>query len=287
MGALARRSIAIAGVFAVCACNALTGAEGLGVDPALEEGELIPPRERHRTEQVDDGGSSSSSSSGALPDPTGGTDGGDAGAGAGDAGLDAPAGGPVFFDAFERADSPTIGNGWTEKTDRFAIAAGAVKQSGLGSYKNLIVRRPASEDALDVEISVDVTHDKIDGDPCLYARMQPGSNTAGSLVSYTFYVYFDFAFLDRDDGDTAFAELASQAISPPLPTGSKYSLTLRVTGTSPVKVEGIVKNASGVVVASLSAMDGSAKRIAVPGGVGFGSGDADGALFDNFRRAVP
>lgn len=286
MGAFGRYArFVVLGV--ACACNAITGADGLSADPGNDESSVVPSRNRHDTGSSSGGGSSSSSSSGGTVDPDGGQplDGG----GTTDGGSDgAPIGGGTtpFFDAFERPDSPAPGNGWTEKVDKFALAAGAVHQNALGSYRNLLVRRPSSEDALDVEISVDVTHDKVDGDPCLYARMQPASNTAGQLVSYTFYSYFDYAYLDRDDGDTG-AELASQAISPPLPTGSKYSLTLRAVGTNPVMLTATVKNAAGNVVATLTTQDGSAKRITTAGGVAFGSGDAEGALFDNFRRAAP
>lgn len=286
MGAFRRHARFVA-FGAACACNAITGADGLSTDPAGAESSVVPSRNRHDPGSSS-GGSSSSSSGSSTSDPDAGqlVDGGGT---VPDAGTDAPpigGGTTPFFDAFERADNAAIGNGWIEKSDKFAIAAGAVHQSGLGSYRNLIVRRPASEDALDVAISVDVTHDKVDGDPCLYARMQPASNTQGQLVGYTFYAYFDYAYIDRDDGDTG-TELASVAISPALPTGSKYSLTFRVTGTNPVKLDATVKNAAGAVVASFGAQDGSGKRITAPGAVGFGSGDADGALFDNFRRALP
>jgi hypothetical protein len=149
------------------------------------------------------------------------------------------------------------------------------------------VRRPASEDALDVEISMDVTHSANNGDPCLYARMQPASSTTGTLVSYTFYAYFDFVFLDRDEGTKdQYAELASQAISQPLASPYSYSMSLKVTGTNPVVIVATMKDANGNVKAQLNYSDSSAGRLATAGGVGFGSGDADGARFDNFKRTT-
>ncbi len=279
------RCVGILVACAVCACNAITGADGLSTDPAGSESDLAPSR-THRDPGSSSGdpgtggstSSSSSSSGGTGLDPDGGLP--------ADGGSDAPSGDVAFFDPFGRPDSPSIGNGWLEKTDRFDIAGGTVRQSGVGSYRDLIVRRPAAEDVLDVELSVDVVNDKKDGDPGLYARMQPGSDTPNQLTSYTMYVYTDYAYIDRDDG-TGGTELASAAIAPALPLGAKYSLTFRVTGTNPVKLEGTVRDAAGNVVASFGAQDGSAKRIATPGGVGFGSGDADGARFDDFRRAVP
>ena len=53
-----------------------------------------------------------------------------------------------------------------------------------------------------------------------------------------------------------------------------------------MKVEGYVRNSSGQIVSTIIVNDASEKRIASPGGVGFGSGDADGARFDNFKRTV-
>lgn len=287
MMGLFARSARLVAFGAACACNAISGADGLATDPAGDESSVVPSRNRHDPGSSSGDTSSSSSSSGA---PTTAPDGGTTDSGG--IGIapspDAPpiGGGTAFFDPFERPDGPAIGNGWTEKVDEFSLLGGAVRQTGIGSYRNQLVRRPAVEDALDVAISVHVTHDKVDGDPCLYARMQPASDTAGQLVSYTFYAYFDIAYLDRDDGSTG-TELASKAISPPLPSGVKYSLSLKVTGTNPVVLVATVKNAAGTVVATLDAQDASAKRIATAGGVGFGSGDADGALFDDFRRVVP
>lgn len=270
---------------ALGACNAITGVDGLAADPGSSEADVAPSRS-HREQGSSSGDPASGSSSSSSSSSSGGTtispDGGDVA----DAGSDAPSVETTFFDAFERPDGPTIGNGWTEKTDRFAIAGGAVRQSGLGSYRDLIVRRPPSEDALDVELSIAVVHDQKDGDPGLYARIQPGSDAPNQLIGYTMYTYTDYAYIDRDDGTTG-TELASAPITPALPLGTKYSFSFRVTGTNPVKLEGVVRDAAGNVVAAFGAQDGSAKRITTPGGVGFGSGDADGARFDDFRRVLP
>ncbi len=285
MGRLSRGfGILVAG--ALGACNAITGADGLAADPASSEADIAPSRS-HREQGSSSGDPASGSSSSSSSSSSGGTtvapDGGDVSDGGG---SDAPPVDALLFDAFERPDGPTIGNGWTEKTDRFSIVAGAVRQSGLGSYRDQIVRRPATEDALDVEVSIAVVHDRQDGDPGLYVRMQPGSDAPNQLVGYTMYAYTDYAFIDRDDGTTG-TELASAPITPALPLGTKYSFSFRVTGTNPVKLEGVVRDAAGNVVAAFGAQDGSAKRIATPGGVGFGSGDADGARFDDFRRVLP
>src|SRR6185436_6747890 len=80
---------------------------------------------------------------------------------------------PAFFDDFSRADGPDIGNGWSEKADKFALSGGGVVQSAIGDYGNVLLRRPASEAALNVEVSVDFTFGAHqDSDPALYARIQ-------------------------------------------------------------------------------------------------------------------
>ena len=108
-----------------------------------------------------------------------------------------------------------------------------------------------------------------------------------TLVGYAFYAYNDFAYLDRDGaGNNEFVALASQAISPPFTAPFVYSLSLKVTGTNPVHIVAQVKDANGNVKVNLDVNDASAGRITTPGGVGFGSGDADGALFDNFKRTT-
>lgn len=285
MGGLAR-IVGIAFVGAVCACNVITGAEGLGSDPPPDEATL-PTRRREETAAAPiDETASSSSSSGDLPgmpfDPDGGGPNVDAGA---DGSSPTIAGGTVFLDDFQRGDSANVGNGWLEKVDSFSIAAGAVRQTGLGSYRDLMVRRPSNETALDVEISVSVTHNRDNGDPALYARIQPASGTLGSLVGYSFYAIHDFVGLDRDEGSKdQYTELASQTLAEPLTAPYAYSLTLKVTGTNPVVIVATMKDANGNVKATLNYTDSSPARITQPGAVGFGSGDADGASFDDFER---
>lgn len=285
MGGAARIvGIAFVGVALVgvaCACNGIAGADGLAPDP--DDDAKLPSRRLEETNSTPiDDKSESPSSSGDLPGmPI------DAEA---DAGSDATTllpPGNVFFDDFQRADGATVGNGWLEKVDSFSIAAGALRQTGVGSYRDLMVRRPASENALDVEISVNVTHNRDNGDPALYARMQPASGTLGSLVAYSFYAIRDFVGLDRDEGSRdQYTELASQTLAEPLTAPYAYSLSLKVTGTNPVVIVATMKDANGNVKATLNYTDSSAARITQPGGVAFGSGDADGARFDDFERVV-
>lgn len=274
------RVVGIGIVGALCACNA----GDAGGDPSGDT--QLPSRRREETNSTPiEEPEPTSSSSGELPGmPV------DGGGPSGDASTDGPtllAGGTTFFDDFARADGAAVGNGWIEKVDSFSILGGTVRQSGLGSYRDLMVRRPQSESALDVEISVNVTHTRAIGDPALYARMQPGSENLGTLVGYSFYAIRDFVGLDRDEGSKdQYTELASQTLAEPLASPYSYSLSLKVTGTNPVVIVATMKDANGNVKATLNYTDSSPSRIASPGTVAFGSGDASDARFDDFKRVV-
>ncbi len=190
---------------------------------------------------------------------------------------------PAFEDAFGRADDQTIGNGWNEKTpSAFSLVGGAVKQTEVGNYRNMIVGR--LEQVVDTTLSIEASFENFDADPTLMARLQSASTTVGSLVGYSFYAYVDHAYIDREEGTDPPTELASIAIEPKLDIGAKYRLTFKVTGTNPVKLEGSVTKLDGTPIISFSANDASAKRITAGGGYAFGSGDGKDSTFDNFKR---
>ncbi len=201
-----------------------------------------------------------------------------------DAGFDATtSASAAFTDLFDRADSPTIGNGWTEKSDVFSISNGAVVQTGVGQHLNLIVWR--ADLLLDTQIAVDVTFGaNPDSDPCLHLRMQPASDALDELVSYTFYAQRGTAGIDREDPGVQQTPLAIAGISPPLETGKSYHLIFRVVGTNPVKVEATVTRPDGSSAANLSADDASDQRIMTAGRLGFGSSAASDMRWDNFTR---
>ena len=278
MGGFAR-IVGIGMVGVIGACNSITGAEDLG-DP--NDSTELPARRREEPASAPlDNTSSTSSSGGSSGTPSEP----DAGAPV-DAGGDAPTligGGTDFLDDFNRADGVDVGNGWIEKVDSFSILKGQTRQSGVGSYRDLIVRRP--EAALDVELSINVTHNRDIGDPALYARMQPTSSNLGTLVSYSFFAIRDFVEIDRDEGSKdQYTVLASQTLAEPIVAPYAYSLSLKVTGTNPVVIVATMKDANGNVKATLNYSDSSPGRITQPGAVGFGSGDALDARFDDFKR---
>ena len=75
-------------------------------------------------------------------------------------------------------------------------------------------------------------------------------------------------------------------MSPKLVQGTTYRLTLKVTGTSPVHLEGALDTATGTRIASIVFDDNDAKRIQIAGSVGFGSGAAKDCRFDDFKRVT-
>jgi len=271
----------------VAACNVLSGADSLTADEAAAD----------ESPQTSAPPSSESDGSAASSDPTRPHEplsAADAGApmtlAPNEAGIDAASDAaamlPTFSDDFSRPDG-TLGNGWIEKTaGAFSLVGGAAQQNQGGIYRNLFISRPAAEDVLDVLAQVTVTFPATGADPGLFARIQPGSDVINHFVAYS--VYPDGAnnlYVSRDDG-TMFIDQGSSVISPPLLVGQSYRLSLQVTGTDPVQLVGSIAHLDGTVIATITANDGSTKRLTTPGSVGFGSSASVGGRWDDFKRVT-
>jgi hypothetical protein len=282
-----------AGVALLAACNMLSGADSLtaeqtGIEQPVNEtphgatsgSSGVPSSSGSSGEAARPGHemtSSSSSSSGSTLSPD------DAGV---DASGEAAAALPTFVDDFARADG-TIGNGWIEKAaGKFGLIAGAAQQKQNGIYRNGFVSRPASENALDVLLQATVTFPVATADPCVFARIQPGSDAPNTFYGYSAYAdgANDF-YVSRDDGNT-FTDMGSSIISPPLIVGATYVISLQVTGTNPVHLVGSLTKPDGTVLASIAANDASPKRIMTAGSVGFGSSASLNGRWDDFRRVT-
>lgn len=257
------------------ACNTLSGADALSVSTKTDQVDSAPIEET-------DSGYSNTGSSGGHGGTTPGTDSGvvvQVEASTTDAtGL------PTFFDDFARPDG-TIGNGWMLKTaSKYTLSSGSVKQTGTGIFADLVNRRPTSEDNLNSETSVTVVVAHDDGDPSVFSRIQPGSDANDFYQSYAFYPGgLDAVYLEREDIDHS-TLLASVAMSPNMVVGTAYRITLKVTGTSPVHLEGTLETTTGTRLASIVFDDNDAKRIQGAGSTGFGSGAAKDCRFDDFKR---
>ncbi|MCG8325264.1 MAG: IPT/TIG domain-containing protein, partial [Thiotrichales bacterium] len=161
--------------------------------------------------------------------------------------LDANSG--YFFDDFNTANSPDIGNGWTEKSPFvFSIENNTVVgiETTLDTvYRDSIVYRPVQEDLRDVRVSIEFVRRADDGMAQVHARTRRSTiNIDNILESYILYVN-DFA---RYPGAFAIAigpetphdecNISRTDFSSPLIDGERYRLTLEVIGDLPVQLNG-------------------------------------------------
>jgi hypothetical protein len=203
-----------------------------------------------------------------------------------------PAG--AFLDTFARADSATIGNGWVEKAAAaFSIAGNEAAKvaAGGGDYRNNIVYRPAAEDLLDVEASVELRFLSMPvGYPQLMIRAQAGTiATFGQLDAYLLYVNDSAtqAVLARQRGGGWDTPLAIFALSSAFNTTDRFRLRLRAEGTNPVQLGAFVErlvSGSWQIIGQATFSDVAAARIATAGSVGFGGYIETNYRYDNFSR---
>lgn len=225
---------------------------------------------------------------------------------AAESGPDADAGdaGPsfLFFDDFNRADGPSIGNGWIAKRPAtFELKGGMVRWLGNDpdSYRDHAVWRPAQEDILDVKAQMTVVWGvgfPTPAYPQIYVRIQ--GNTASltdTLDGYLLYVDDDpkTAHVARQRG-TVFVEfLATMTIAPALEPGKPYRFSLSAVGTNPVMltaaIEGKDSNGQWSALFKQTVPDADAKRIQTAGAVGFSAGDGNAGvhLYDDFSASLP
>ena len=196
-------------------------------------------------------------------------------------------------DNFDRADAAAIGNGWIEKNAAaFVIAGNEAGKPGAGNdYRNNIVYRPASEDVLDVEASIEFRLLSLPaGYPQLMTRIQSATaaNNA-NLDAYLLYVNDSTsqAVLSRQTGSNWDTPLATLSLSPSLNTTDRYRLRMSAMGTSPVQLAAFVERLNGStwqIIGQANVNDGNAQRIATAGSVGFGGYIETNYRYDNFSR---
>jgi len=198
-----------------------------------------------------------------------------------------------FVDTFDRPDSPTIGNGWLQKAPEvFDLSNGSVRKLALSSsYLDNVVYRPASEDALDVEASIEFRlQNPSPGYPQLFTRIQQTTvGNPATLDGYILYVNDDpsLAVVGRQTGSSFLSELALMAITPALNTTDTYRMRLQTIGASPVQISAYVERLNGSAwetIAQANFSDNATAQISTPGAVGFGGYIEDGYLYDNFVR---
>lgn len=196
-------------------------------------------------------------------------------------------------DDFQRADGAVIGNGWIEKNAAaFSLASGRVtKQAVSTGYNDNLVYRPASENVLDVEASVEMRLTSSNpGYPQVHTRVQSSTVAYSAwLDSYMLYVNESSsqAILGRQLGTAFVTTLSTITISPALNTTDTYRLRLRSTGTNPVELAAYVERLNGAswqIIGQAIYSDASAQRIVTAGSVGFSGYVETAYSLDNFVR---
>lgn len=202
---------------------------------------------------------------------------------------------PDFTDDFNRANGADIGNGWIEKSpSAFSLEGNEVAKVGAGGndYRNNIVYRPAAENLLDVEASVEMrlVNPSV-GYPQILVRAQTDTiTTVDTLDAYLLYMSDSAtnATLARQRGAGYDTALSTFTLSQALNTTDRYRLRLRATGTNPVQLAAFVERWNGSswqIIGQTSFSDGSSSRIATAGSVGFGGYIETSYRYDNFSRA--
>lgn len=181
-------------------------------------------------------------------------------------------------DDFARADAAALGNGWIEKSPgAFSIVGGeAAKQSISSWYRDNIVYRPAGEDVLDTEASLEFRVTALPpGYPQLLVRVQ--SATVATFDQLDGYILFfentgTTAVLGRQTAGQYPTSLASLSLSATLNTTDRYRMRLAATGTNPVQLSAYIERRVGniwQVIGQALYADSAAGRFATAGTVGF------------------
>ena len=196
-----------------------------------------------------------------------------------------------FADDFDRADAASLGNGWIEKNPQAFQLQGneAVKQAVGVGYRDNIVYRPASEDLVDVEASIEIQlSNSSPGYPQLFTRVQSATvGVPNSIDGYILYINNSGseAVLGRQEGASFVTRLATVNISPALNTTDRYRLRLRTTGANPVQADAFVERWNGsawIVDGQASVVDASGAAVTGAGSTGFGGYVEASYAYDNF-----
>lgn len=239
-------------------------------------------------------------STGALPDPTDPTDpfvttgplDATTDEGAQETGI--PVDPAQFVDDFDRADAPSLGNGWIEKhPSAFQLVDGQVVfESSAQGYEDNVWYR--DESVLDVEVCIEVQLLEVDANthPQVHARIQPEDiDQPGSVTSYILYID-DGSLRLRRDIEGSPTQQWSAPLATALQAGPWYQLCLTVTGTDPVALDGqlfIDGSDRWQPHTEVWAQDDDALRIDQPGATGSSGADAmqvPHLVYDNFTRTL-
>jgi hypothetical protein len=167
------------------------------------------------------------------------------------------AGSTVLFDGFNRADSATIGNGWTEKTpSAFGIQGNRVVSAGdtypFAFRDTIVYRSSTSEDQLDAESGIEFIRGAVANFPQLHQRVQRSSLSLPNVLSS--YILFVDDYMspeamviavqpDMTSGNEC--SLIGISFPTPLEVGTRYRMRFIVQGSYPVQLTGIMERYTG------------------------------------------
>lgn len=159
-----------------------------------------------------------------------------------------------FFDGFNRPDSPTVGNNWTEKNPlAFSLQGNQViSVDTANGFQDDIMYRPVAESFLNVENSFEFIRQPTEpvlenaNFPQLHARVQNMTEPL-TLDSYIFFIEDvvtnrpTFAVTRSFGAGTRWeCYIADFPLAQALEVGGRYRLRFRVSGTAPVSLTGFV-----------------------------------------------
>lgn len=157
---------------------------------------------------------------------------------------------PLFDDDFERPNAEEVGNGWSEKTpEAFSIVDGVLTRvAGDAPYtENLVYRTDLTAADVELEAEFHYLDAASDTAPQLYARLdvEASLGTGNTRGYYLFVFNASQLFLGRSVSLDNVSDFDSSTPVPPLSNGVDYRMRLRVTGSGPVELEGVLERMEG------------------------------------------
>jgi hypothetical protein len=159
-----------------------------------------------------------------------------------------------FYDGFNRADDPGIGNNWTEKEpNAFSLVSNVITSIDTIpiDYRDTLVTRPVAEDTLDVEVSAEFILIPNGEFPQVHGRIQRALLTPSQNESYIFFIPFgqnvdaDYSraiiAIQPDMGGVLDCYIRDVYFPAPLEVGDRIRLRFRIDGINPVELTGTVE----------------------------------------------
>lgn len=180
-----------------------------------------------------------------------------------------------FEDNFDRADSATVGNGWTEGNAALSeILGNKLRFSGGGSFSTNVCYAPVAADFQNGSAIVDFQILGSGAVPQIHVRYNSG--TASSYVF--FWIAGDLRLASNNAGSLSTLDNIAQALS----VGVNYRFTFAINGNSKVCTLRNVDTATDLQTLTDSV---NADHTA-SGSVGLSISSGDGADYDNFISGI-